>query len=305
MEFSNLENKRVELHSKYVSYCNKAKIWKKMIIVFFILFGLSGLIGVLSMSGVGFFLAIPMMFGFGLSGTLTAKYTNKAQQINKEYESKIKSMFIEQLLSKHYENAVFLENNHINIAKVINSNLIRNPDEFKGEDYISGYYKDLEFEFSELTLVDVRKNKDNKTTRTVYFQGFWLIINLPKKLDGEIIIIENNIGASIRHLDKIETEMIEFNNKFRSYSNNEQLFFNVINPYTIEKLLELESLHKGTILYSFKSNQLQIGVSTGLNVFKPDINLEITNDTISNLEEEVLFVKSIMDLLKLDDVKYK
>ena len=302
MELEKLEKIRKEQCEDYNNALSKAKLWKIMIIVFFVLFGLSGLISAASMSGAGFFLAIPMIFGFGLSGTLAGKYSNQANKINKDYESKIKSIYIEELISKHYTQTTFLDNNHINIGKVLSSNLVKNPDEFKGEDYITGYYKNLEFEFCELTLVDINKSKNNTTTRTVYFQGFWLVINLPYKLDGDIIVVENNLGNRVNNLDKVETEMIVFNNIFSSYTNNKQLFFKVFNPSRMESILKLEAMHKGKILYSFKQNQLHVAVNNGANLFMPNINIELTQEIINDLEEEVLLIKSVIDLLKIDQI---
>lgn len=297
MTLEEIEKKRIELSRKNIDYKKLSKLFTGLIIFFFILFPLTAM-GTENFGAIFF-----IMVCFMGSGFLATRFKLKASKVNEEFENAIKDKYIADLLNKNYDQAVFIKTNHLSISKVLTSKLIKQPDEFEGEDYISGSYKELSFEFSDLKFVTVTKSSKGKKRRTTFFAGTWYIFEFKKNLDGIIKIYEKNLGVNNNGLKKIETEMIYFNNKFNIYTNNEQLFFKIINPYMIENLLNLEKMHIGSIHYVFMNNQLHVGINSGLGAFSPDINTPITLDTIKRLEEEVLFPKLIIDILKLDQIQ--
>lgn len=299
--YDELEKERQIQYEEYRTLFKKSTYF--YLLTFFSFLGF--IIGNISMLPVIMIISIAFLF-FGIIGGST--YVSKANKIKKNFENTIKEKLVNKVINEHYENASFIANGKININKINNVGLVKQPDRYNGEDLIKGEYKGIKFEVSDVVLTERQVRSNGKSTYYVYvdyFKGRWYVFNFPVNLKQTIKIVESNSFTKTRGLKKYETEMIEFNKKFSIYSSDEHFFYYVMNPYLIERLLILEQEHRGKIYYCFHNDELHIGVNDNSNSLSIDFKKPINEITLTQFIDDIVLIKTIIDELRLDDIKFK
>lgn len=297
--FQELENHRLNLYTQYKNEQKKGN------------FAIIGLVA----SAIFMFLTIDlgiistvMFICLIVSIIFTSVFYSKAAKIKKNFDTLVKDQFVQRIIDQHIPDASFHENNHIPINKINSAGLVKGPDRYRGEDLIIGKYRDVNFQVSDITLTEKRVVSNGKTTTVQYidyFQGRWYIYKFDKNFNETIKITESGYGTTTRGLKKYETEMIEFNKKFTILSSDEHFFYYIMNPFLIEKLLLLEKSHRGHIHYCFMDDELHIGINDNSNSLQLDFRKPINEQSIKGFIEDIVLIKTIIDELRLYDVKFK
>ena len=232
----------------------------------------------------------------------------KASQCKKSFDKIIKDEFVDKMLKEHFDEASFDANSHVSIGKINSAGLTRQPDRYRGEDLIVGRYKGVGFQVSDIILTERRVVSTGRQTTVQYidyFKGRWYVYKLEKKFNDVIKIFERGQAVNTRGLTKEETEMINFNKKFNIYASDKQFFFYIMNASMIEKLLLLENSHRGTIHYCFIGDELHIGINDNSDSLQVDFKKTISRDSLRRFTEDIVLIKTIVDELRLDDIKFK
>jgi len=196
------------------------------------------------------------------------------------------------------------------ISRINETGTVRRPDRFSGEDYIKGTYKDVNFEVSDVNLkqrVEHRdKNGNVRVTYETYFKGRWYIYRFKKQFDQILKIVEGR-GSQVnkRNLEKFDTESIEFNKKFDIFASTKEFGFYLITSSMIEKLLELEKLHRGSILYCFMKDELHIGVNDSKDYMEFKLKTPINEESLGHFMSDIELIPAIVNEFRLDSVKFK
>lgn len=298
-KFEALENKRIELYALYKKEINKSIITLLITIILFI-------IGFSIMSDY----ETPIIFFlFGFAGlVIFALFLAKAKGYQSKYRTFVKTELVDKLLADHFEDFSFDENAHVDINATKNAGLVRHPDRYHGEDLITGKYKGLGFKVSDLTLEyrQVTRTQHGTTVTYVpYFKGRWYIYKFPKDLGHTLKIVERRSDVNTKGLTKFESEMIEFNRKFSIYSSDQAFFFQLINPYMLERLLLLENAHRGHISYAFIKDELHIAINDNSNSLELAFKKAINQENLIRFENDIKLIKDIVDEFDLDDIKFR
>lgn len=295
-KYEALEEKRLELYEVYKRKNKKAIFYVvAAIIAFLIGFLLEEVLIIFIIAAIILFVVASVYFG-------------KAAHANSEFRTFVKTELVDKLLSSYFEEYKYTEKAHISITSVNNAGLVQSPDRHTGEDLITGKYKNISFTVSDLKFEErqVVRTKNGTYVRYVpYFTGRWYIYKFPKKFEHTLKIVENSMGVNTRGMKKYETEMIEFNRKFNIYSTDQAFFYQLINPYMIERLLLLEQAHRGKINYAFIGDELHIAINDGSNSLELSFKKEINQANIIHFEEDIKLIKDIVDEFYLDDVKFR
>ena len=237
-------------------------------------------------------------------------YFGKAAAQAHKFRQIIKTDLIRMLLAEQFTNVYYDPKESIPIRQIMSTRTIRNPDRFKGEDYIKGTYKGVDFEVSDVEMKKKEVRTDSKGNTHVsyvtYFKGRWYTYKFQKKFDQVLKIIEGRAGfADTRNLEKFDTESIEFNKKFDIYSSTKEFGFYLITSSMIEKLLELEKLHRGSILYCFQDNELHIGINDRKDYMEFKLKTPINEENIGVFMSDIELIPAIVNEFRLDSVKFK
>lgn len=272
--------------------------------IIFLVIGL--ILGVIGFIGGQVFLMVPGIILL----VIAAIFFGKAQTHSNAFRRIVKSELVTTLLKETFEDVHYDQFSFIPISTINQTQTIKRPDRFHGEDYMKGTYKGVKFEVSDVDLkerVETRDSKGNvQVSYQTYFKGRWYIFKFERVFQEVLKIIEGRgYQANTRGLTKIETEMIEFNKKFAIYSSTQEHAFYLITSSMLEKLMALEKLHRGSILYCFQGNELHIGVNDNRNYLELSIKTPIQEESIKDFIADIDLIPAIINELRLDSQKYK
>lgn len=222
----------------------------------------------------------------------------------------IKRELIHALLAEEFDDVIYDPKSSIPVSRINGTGTIKRPDRFYGEDYIKGSYKGVGFEVSDVDLKERVEHRDKNgnvhVSYETYFKGRWYIYKFQKHFDQVLKVVEGR-GSYVnrKNLVKFDTESIEFNKKFDIFATSQEFGFYLITSSMIEKLLELEKLHRGSILYCFMNNELHIGVNDRKNYLEFKLKTPINEETLGIFMSDIELIPAIINEFRLDSTKFK
>ena len=157
------------------------------------------------------------------------------------FSKKFKTSVVEEMIKEELGNsAVYRRNGGIAIDEINRLRVARCPDRFTSEDYIQAVYADVPFEICDYTMQQRVVTRTAKGQQVVsyqtYFKGRIIKIQLKRKLDMALRIVnEAPSGFDRLGLDSFETEVIDFNQRFKCYASDQEKAFYVLTPLLIQK----------------------------------------------------------------------
>lgn len=269
------------------------------------------LLGALVFTFIGVSTEIMALLVVGVIASIVALvFFGKASTHASKYKKLIKNELIHLLLEEQFDNVVYEPTSHISIDRINETGTIKRPDRFRGEDYIKGEYKGVTFEVSDVDLkerVETRDSKGNvRVSYQTYFKGRWYIYKYQKEFNEILKIVEGRGSyANKRNLVKFETESMAFNKKFDIFASSKEFGFYLITSSMLEKLLELEALHRGSIVYCYQRNELHIGVNDRKDYMEFKIKTPISEETLDIFKGDIDLIPAIINEFRLDSSKFK
>lgn len=231
--------------------------------------------------------------------------------IAKRYSREFKQPLVLTLLKKWYDNANYEEHGRIPLAEIMNSGLLtRRPDRVHMEDLIEGSFHNVGFRVCDAHLEEEHTYTDSKgnthTEWITFFRGRWYQFMLNRSFDTIIRIKEKKrIKEMItKGLEKVEVESIDFTDKFMAYAKDEHWFFYIFTPVVVEKMMELEKMHKGRFMFSIEGNIINIGIDDNRDYLEVSLKTPITDESIKAYETQINIMAAIISEFRFDTEKY-
>ena len=273
--------------------CKKANIF----------FGIGGTfigIGVISMFFITelfllvFVGVVLLAFGFSIHNS-----------ISKEF----KVRYIINIIKEIYPDASYDPRHGLELSTIMEPGFFKSPDRFYSEDYVAANYNGIPFVMSDFTLQErhVRRNSNGGTTVTYenYAKGRFMVFDFKRDFNQVLKIAETKyLGLNTRGLEKIETESVDFNKKFSTYTSDPLTAFYVLTPQIQLKLLELETKFKGSIFFGFLKGKMYVAICDNVSILDINASKKITEETLEMLESQLLVPAAIINELKLDSDKF-
>ncbi|MCR3906195.1 MAG: DUF3137 domain-containing protein [Tenericutes bacterium] len=227
-----------------------------------------------------------------------------------KFKKIVKEELILMLLKQQFDDVYYNHKDYIPSSRIVQTGMVKRPDRFHGEDYIKGTYKGVQFEVSDVELKERVETRDSKGNVSVsyqtYFKGRWYVYQFERRFKEVLKIVEGRgYQVNTRGLVKIDTESIEFNKKFSIYASTQEYGFYHITSSMIEKLLELEKLHRGSILYYYEGNELHIGVNDRKDYMELSLKTPINEEALKSFISDIDLIPAIINELRLDSSKFK
>ncbi len=294
-QLNNLEQIRLETVAKVKQENKKAFIILAVAIVVIILGALTEVAPIVFI-GFGIIIVAAVFFGRGFS------------HISK-YNKQIKSKLITTLLSDAYEDVYYDPNGGVGLNNVLKTDTVKRPDRYSFEDYFRASYKGVQFETSDLEFKERVRHQDSKGntyyTYETYFKGRWITYRFEREFKEGLKIIESRFGFNKKGFEKMETESIEFNKKFTIYTTSQEYGFYQITSSMIEKLLNLEKMHKGQIVYCFMNNELHIGINDRKDYLEVSYKKPLNEEGLKEVIDDIELIAAIVNEFRLDGDKFK
>lgn len=222
---------------------------------------------------------------------------------------KFKNEFIVSYVKEMYPDSVYDPYRGISVNQILEPGFFKRPDRWHLEDYLKASYDGVQFEMSDFTFEERHVTTDGKgntrTTYVTYAKGRFMIFDFKRDFNQILKIVETSyLGLNVHGLEKVETESVDFNKKFKTYTSNPLTAFYVLTPQIQLKLLELESKFKGSIFFGYMKGQLYVAITDGISILDINASKKISEDTMAILESQLILPASIINELGLSSDKF-
>ena len=233
--------------------------------------------------------------------------------INSSMKSKLTRRFKNEIIVSYvksvYPNCIYDPSVGIHKDIILQAGFFKSPDKWYLEDYLKASYDGVEFEMSDFNFQERHVTRDSKgntrVTYITYAKGRFMIFDFKRDFNKTVMVVENShLGLRTGGLEKVETESIDFNDKFKVYSSDAVTAYYVLTPQVQLKMLELESKFKGSIFFSYKQGKLYVAITDGVSILDINASKKISQETIDILESQLLVPASIINELGLSSEKY-
>ncbi len=234
----------------------------------------------------------------------------------KDYKKLYKDTVVAKQFLEAFPDCSYQPANGISKEEIHAAGLIMLGNRYRSEDYITGTYKGVRFERSDLLIQNHHSDSNGHSHTTTYFQGRWMVFQAPKRFHTTLQIIQKNFSYSNqkkglftskeerRH--EVEFENEQFNSQFNCYCQNDQEAYYLITPQMQEAILKLAQLIDGSLMLGFTGQRLHLAVNTGKDALEPSIFHAISyqNDFLA-VKQEISAITDIINVLNLDCKIYK
>lgn len=232
----------------------------------------------------------------------------------KLFYKNFKSVFVLNALKKNFDNIVYNPLTGFDINFVNSIGLFNTGDRFYSNDFVSGKYKNINFEQSDIHIEEKRETKDRDGNKEIewvtIFMGRLMIFDFNKNFKTNIQISNNCCYIDKlpweKSFSRVKTEDIEFNKNFCVYAENEHDAFYILTPAFMEKIKKINKSLNCGLMFCFVNNKLHIAVNNNedcfeYNVFKIIDENEIEKDIIKDMK----LITNFVNELDLDNRLFK
>lgn len=241
-----------------------------------------------------------------VSITMIANVSAKAKKFNSSLKDKIVVGMIHQELGA---DAVYQPNGGIPLEQITKLGMYKTPDRCHEEDYISAVYNQIPYQMCDARFEERHEHYDSKGTPhvsyTTYFSGRIIRIDFKRHIDTFLMVVEGNPnGLRTAGLEKVETEVIDFNKKYKTYVSSKEKAFYFLTPVLIQKMLELEKLFKGSIQYCMDGDCFYVFINNSVDSLDAPLSKKLDEKTLSILRSQITIGEAIINEFGLDEMKF-
>lgn len=229
---------------------------------------------------------------------------------NKEY----KNIFVLKSLNNVFDDLKYNPKEGLKESVIEHTGMMDMGDRFTSNDYISGKYKNIEFEQSDIEIQEKQEEKDDdghtRTTWETIFSGRWMIFDFNKKFKANLQVSSLNFIAdslpSIKEYKSVKMEDVEFNKKFSVFTNLEHDAFYILTPHFMENIKNISEKLNCGIMFCFIDNKLHVAIDNSTDSFEYNVLKKIDEQEINNnIIKDIQLITSFVDELNLDNDLFK
>lgn len=266
------------------------------------------LAGILILAGIG--LAFLFVFlGFIFWAIAIALIFVSSSEI-KKFKKTFKDSVVKKLITEELGvDAIYKKDAGISIEEINSLRLGRRPDRYHTEDYISCTYNGVSYEMCDCVLEEEVETTDSHGHRQIsyqkYFKGRVIKIDFKRDIHKELKVVNQPMrGFKADSLVSFETEVTEFNKKFKCYASSKEDGFYLLTPYMIQKMLELEKMYKGGIYYAVMHDNLYVLINNSGDSLEINISKPLDQKQLGRIRSELLIGASIINEFRMDSDKF-
>lgn len=217
-----------------------------------------------------------------------------------------KNQFLKEVLAKEFEDLKVDFEHGFTEEQIRSWQLVALYDRFYSDDYISGRYHEIPFEFSDVHVQDVVRS--GKTTTVVTrFQGLYLRVPMKKDFQGWMVVREKEFldngnprgwFSELPELERFHVEDESFNQKFSVYGSDGTEVFYLLTPRFLEEIKRLEQKYEGRCLFGFLDGFLHVAVDSRTEHFNAGLIDGVDEMKLKEHQQEIEMIKGIIELVE-------
>lgn len=222
---------------------------------------------------------------------------------SKEFKELYKQHFVAALLGEFFENPQYIWDKGFTSDAVRSFGLSQMGNRFYSEDYISGTYKGIPFEQSDVKI-QYHTSSGKSSHTTTYFSGRMFVFHFTGRNVLPVQIFSERFSYRAKPIErfkmnKVNLESVEFNKRFDVKAVNEHDAFYVLTPQMMEKLFDLQSRF-GNVALNFSGDRLFLGFNCGMGAFDPDKRRPIDYPTErARMQRDMQVIIDIIEIMEL------
>ncbi|MSN96245.1 DUF3137 domain-containing protein [Campylobacter sp. FMV-PI01] len=331
MTIDKLEKLRKEIYKKFkiyiiISFCINFGFLSVIFFLFYKFIGYKNLSEIPMFFRLFLFLFFIIMFIFIHKRDIK----NKKIKLSKPFRQKFKNEYLRNYIKNkgHYYNMY----HNIDAVDMIRSGLFKPFTNQKGNDYISGMKNGVMFKFSDILLEDKLNLYENlkdffddlfhffitfiqiilnffkfkyDDKKIHNFTGLFFVADFNKNINSKTLVMQSGYPR-FNDVSLIKMDSVEFNSKFRVYSDDIQNAMYLLSPSLMEKIYNLSKRFNNPINVSFIKTKIYISINVGRDSFEPDITKNIKiNNPARKIISDLNSILDIVNALNLDNDLWK
>lgn len=230
------------------------------------------------------------------------------------FEKNFKNIFVKKALEDNFENITYNPDKGFDEEFIDEIGMLDTADMYHSNDLITGEYKGIKFECSDIHIQEEHESTDSDgnttTTWVTIFEGKLIIFEFNKKFKADLQVSSASFGAEAlpwgKRFTEVEMEDVEFNKNFCVYAENEHEAFYILTPHFMEKLKEIEEKINAGIMFCFVDNKLHIAIDNNTDSFEYNVYKPIDEKEIEeNIIKDIKTITDFADELDLDNDLFK
>lgn len=233
-----------------------------------------------------------------------------ATKKTREFKELYKQQFVAAMLGEFFENPQYIWDKGFTSDAVRSFGISQLGNRFYSEDYISGIYKGVPFEQSDVKIQYHTSGKNSHTT--TYFSGRMFVFHFTGRNVLPVQIFSEGFSYRAKpierfRMNKVKMESVDFNKCFDVKAVNEHDAFYVLTPPMMEKLFDLQSRF-GNVALHFNGDRLFLGYNCGMGAFDADMRRPIDYPTErARMQRDMQVIIDIIEIMELanQNVQYE
>ena len=183
-------------------------------------------------------------------------------------------------------------------------------DSFESSDYISGKYKNIIFEQSDVHIQEVHEEKDSdgnvERVWETTFLGRVMVFDFNKKFKANLQVSSYLFDSSTlpwsKKFSRVKMEDVDFNKNFNVFAENEHEAFYLLTPQFMEKIKNVTGKLKCGVMFCFVDNKLHIAIDNETDSFECNVfKLIDENKVRESILKDIKLITDFVDDLNLDN----
>lgn len=236
---------------------------------------------------------------------------------SKAFSLAYKQMFVLKSLEAVFTDLVYEPEKGISYSVIRDTGMMYMGDRYTSNDYVKGKYKNINVEQADVHIEEEHETTDSDgnttTTWVTIFRGRWMIFDFNKEFKANIQVSQkgfgnskvSNWGSKLKY-KKVAMEDQDFNNKFRTYAQDEHEAFYILTPSLMEKIKKITGEVKGKMLFCFVDDKLHIGIYNNKDSFEHGVFTKVDETkAVEDVTKDVKVITNFIDELSLDNDLFK
>ena len=223
----------------------------------------------------------------------------------KSFSKEFKNIFVLRSLKNIFEDVTYNPEKGFSESFIRSVGMISTGDSYESNDYISGKYRNISFEQSDVHIQEEHESTDSEgnttTTWVTIFEGRIMIFDFNKQFKANVQVASRYFGANVlpwsKKFTKVNMEDMEFNKTFNVYAESEHDAFYILTPHFMEKLKNIKKTLNCGIMFCFVDNKLHIAVDNSKDSFEPVDEQKIEEE----ITKDIKFITNFVDELNLEN----
>lgn len=221
------------------------------------------------------------------------------------YKEKVVKAVVRQLLP----DAMYRPEGMISEHDILKAQVFAQNATFKGSDLLSGHYKDVLFEMSDVSIGKAASDaKREKRVPNIDFRGRWITVDFNKEFSGYHLLSRQFTPGDVflfngehqYRTELIEMEDLKFNGLFNFYTSDKKEAYYLITPAMMDGMSELMQMYEYRVSFIFVSRKLHIVIWDGKDAFEPPVLRAIDASSVRKIEEDLSVIVRFIDELRLN-----